>query len=138
VRHCVFILGAAGSTKTQVWNTLAESQSSLKMGGGRTLFGAINPKAITSSELYGYVHPVTKELNDGIIAKSMREFSKMTTEVPKWVVLDGDINAEWIESMNTVMCAAAAAALSTRPWRRHRVRIAASTSKPLLGAVPFA
>ncbi|KAL1498812.1 hypothetical protein AB1Y20_014117 [Prymnesium parvum] len=103
VRHCVFVLGAAGSGKTQVWQTLAQAQTRLQFGGGRTLYGTINPKAVTSNDLYGYVHPVTKELNDGIIAKMMREFSKMTTQAPKWVVLDGDIDAEWIESMNTVM-----------------------------------
>ena len=52
------------------------------------------------------MHPVTKEPYDGIIAKIMRDFKNATgaTEhVPKWVVLDGDIDAEWIESMNTVM-----------------------------------
>ena len=103
VRHCVFILGAAGSAKTQVWKTLANAQTLLGVGGGRTLCGTLNPKAVTSNELYGYVHPVTKELNDGIIAKLMRDFSKMASAVPKWVVLDGDIDAEWIESMNTVM-----------------------------------
>ena len=36
----------------------------------------LNPKAVTSNDLYGYVHPVTKEPYDGIIAKIMRDFSK--------------------------------------------------------------
>jgi len=45
---------------------------------------------------------VTKEPYDGIIAKIMRDFSAQTNDQPKWMVLDGDIDAEWIESMNTV------------------------------------
>ena len=57
------------------------------------------------SALAGYVHPVTKVVYDGIIAKIMRAFNELSskTDVPKWMVLDGDIDAEWIESMNTVM-----------------------------------
>jgi len=29
------------------------------VGGGRTQFDTLNPKAVTSNELYGYVHPKT-------------------------------------------------------------------------------
>ena len=103
VRHCVFVLGCAGSAKTELWKTLADAQTELKEGGGRTLISCLNPKAVTSNDLYGYVHPVTKEPYDGIIAKIMRDFSKSSAKGFKWVVLDGDIDAEWIESMNTVM-----------------------------------
>ncbi|KAJ1635860.1 flagellar outer dynein arm heavy chain beta [Pavlovales sp. CCMP2436] len=103
VRHCCFILGAAGAAKTKLWKTLAASWSHLNMGGGATQYQALNPKAITVDDLYGYMHPVTKEPFDGIISKMMRDYSRMETEVPKWIVLDGDIDAEWIESMNTVM-----------------------------------
>ena len=49
------------------------------------------------------MHPVTKDPHDGIISLIMRTFSKNTSPVPKFIVLDGDIDAEWIESMNTVM-----------------------------------
>ena len=83
VRHCVFVLGAAGSAKSQVWQTLARAQSSISLEGGKTAVCALNPKAVTSNELYGYVHPVTKEPYDGIIAKMMREFSKNASGVPK-------------------------------------------------------
>ena len=38
----------------------------------------LNPKAVTSNDLYGYVHPVTKEPYDGIIAKIMRDFARRT------------------------------------------------------------
>ena len=103
VRHCVFVLGCAGSAKTELWKTLAAAQTYLKVGGGKSQFDTLNPKAVTSNELYGYVHPVTKEPYDGVIAKIMRDFSAQTNDMPKWMVLDGDIDAEWIESMNTVM-----------------------------------
>ncbi|KAL3909005.1 MAG: hypothetical protein SGPRY_009579 [Prymnesium sp.] len=103
VRHCVFVLGCAGSAKTELWKTLADAQTLLKTGGGRTVYSTLNPKSVTSNDLYGYVHPVTKEPYDGIIAKIMREYSSSPSENPKWVILDGDIDAEWIESMNTVM-----------------------------------
>jgi len=108
VRHCVFVLGTAGAAKSELWKCLAAAQSFMGMGGGNTLYNALNPKAVTSNELYGYLHPVTKEAYDGVIAKIMRDFASVPPEhknihVPKWMVLDGDIDAEWIESMNTVM-----------------------------------
>ena len=106
IRHCVFALGAAGSAKSCVWKTLQCAQTYMGVGGGPSMVSTLNPKAVTSDDLYGWVHPVTKEPYDGIIAKIMRDFKNATgpTEhVPKWVVLDGDIDAEWIESMNTVM-----------------------------------
>jgi len=108
VRHCVFVLGTAGAAKSELWKTLAAAQSYMGMGGGNSLYNALNPKAVTSNELYGYVHPVTKEPYDGVIAKIMRDFAAVPSDhkninVPKWMVLDGDIDAEWIESMNTVM-----------------------------------
>ena len=82
---------------------MARAQTSITFGGGKTHVATLNPKAVTSNELYGYVHPVTKEPFDGVIAKIMRDFSKSGAKGFKWVVLDGDIDAEWIESMNTVM-----------------------------------
>lgn len=49
-----------------------------------------------------------KEWKDGAVAVIMRNMSKerggfKSSHLHKWIVLDGDIDAEWIESMNTVM-----------------------------------
>ena len=84
IRHCVFILGAAGSGKSQVWRTLQAAQTHLGIGGGKSMVAPLNPKAVTSNELYGYVHPSTKEPYDGIIAKIMRDFSKMESQAPHY------------------------------------------------------
>jgi dynein heavy chain len=50
----------------------------------------------------------TKEWKDGVIAVIMRDMNKCNGKYKqshkyKWVVLDGDIDPEWIETMNTVM-----------------------------------
>ena len=45
----------------------------------------------------------SREWKDGLFSVIMRDQANLTTEGPKWIVLDGDIDPMWIESLNTVM-----------------------------------
>ena len=45
----------------------------------------------------------TREWKDGLLSKVMRDLGEIPDDKPKWVVLDGDLDANWIESMNSVM-----------------------------------
>ena len=63
----------------------------------------MNPKVVTSDQLYGVVHIQTREWIDGLMSKKMRELGQIPDTNPKWIVLDGDLDANWIESMNSVM-----------------------------------
>lgn len=65
----------------------------------------LNPKAVSTEDLYGYMVLGTREWKDGLLSKIMRDVasSSVTDPRPKWIVLDGDLDANWIESMNSVM-----------------------------------
>ena len=39
----------------------------------------------------------------GLYSSIMRDLANNTNDSPKWIVLDGDIDPMWIESLNTVM-----------------------------------
>ena len=39
----------------------------------------------------------------GLFSNVMRDLASMENDYPKWIVLDGDIDPMWIESLNTVM-----------------------------------
>lgn len=39
----------------------------------------------------------------GLFSVLMRDQANLTTDNPKWIVLDGDIDPMWIESLNTAM-----------------------------------
>ena len=73
------------------------------MLGKKVQYVDLNPKAVTSSELFGYTHPQTREWQNGLFSGIMRDLAYMPDKNPKWIVLDGDIDPEWIESLNTVM-----------------------------------
>jgi dynein heavy chain len=71
--------------------------------GRKTTVVDLNPKVVTSDQLYGVVHIQTREWIDGLMSKKMRELGQIPDTNPKWIVLDGDLDANWIESMNSVM-----------------------------------
>eukprot|EP00698_Gefionella_okellyi_P021190 TRINITY_DN679_c0_g2_i1.p1 TRINITY_DN679_c0_g2~~TRINITY_DN679_c0_g2_i1.p1 ORF type:complete len:4462 (-),score=1316.63 TRINITY_DN679_c0_g2_i1:16-13401(-) len=100
LRHSVFIIGPAGAGKSTVWHTLCDVQ---KEDGSPVVHKALNPKAVTSNELYGHVNRKTQDWIDGIFSSMMRNFSESDTDDHKWIVFDGDIDPEWIESLNSVM-----------------------------------
>lgn len=39
----------------------------------------------------------------GLFSNIMRDLANISHNGPKWIVLDGDIDPMWIESLNTVM-----------------------------------
>ena len=39
----------------------------------------------------------------GLFSTTMRDLAAISNDSPKWIVLDGDIDPMWIESLNTVM-----------------------------------
>ncbi|MGH0147735.1 UNVERIFIED_CONTAM: hypothetical protein FKN15_039853 [Acipenser sinensis] len=100
VRHSVFIVGNAGAGKSQILKTLHRTYTNMKI---KPIWNDINPKAVTTDELFGFLHPSTREWKDGLFSSTMRELSSISHEGPKWIVLDGDIDPMWIESLNTVM-----------------------------------
>ncbi|KAM8851125.1 dynein beta chain, ciliary [Spinachia spinachia] len=100
VRHSVFVVGGPGTGKSQILKTLHRTYANIKMN---PVWNDINPKAVTTDELFGYLHPATREWKDGLFSSTMRELTSVGHDGPKWIVLDGDIDPMWIESLNTVM-----------------------------------
>ncbi|XP_066120408.1 dynein axonemal heavy chain 9 [Saccopteryx bilineata] len=100
MRHSVFVVGGAGTGKSQVLRTLHKTYQIRKR---RPLWADLHPKAVTNDELFGIIHPATREWKDGLFSSIMRELANVTHDGPKWILLDGDIDPMWIESLNTVM-----------------------------------
>ncbi|KAM9371463.1 dynein axonemal heavy chain 17 [Phaethornis superciliosus] len=100
VRHSVFIVGNAGCGKSQVLKSLNKTYMNMKK---RPVTVDLDPKAVTCDELFGVIHPSTREWRDGLFSTAMRDLANITHKGPKWIILDGDIDPMWIESLNTVM-----------------------------------
>ena len=100
VRHSVFVLGAAATGKSCVIKSLNKTYQLQKR---KPVFVDLDPKAVTNHELFGAINLATRDWVDGLFSSIMRDVSNMANESPKWIVLDGDIDTKWIESLNTVM-----------------------------------
>lgn len=72
-----------------------------------TKIDLINPKMITLNELYGVLDPDSRDWTDGLLSKIFKEANKPKTDEDKperrWIVFDGDVDAVWVENMNSVM-----------------------------------
>ena len=61
-------MGPPGSGKTKTWQQLGRAQDKT---GKKTIITDINPKTISTKDLYGYNLP-SKEWKDGLLSKTMR------------------------------------------------------------------
>ena len=80
--------------------TLAKAQN---LFTEKTTLNYLNPKSVTRDELYGSINVSTREWMDGLISQIFRDLANCFTVKHEYIILDGDIDAEWIESMNTVI-----------------------------------
>ncbi|XP_023680034.2 dynein axonemal heavy chain 11 isoform X2 [Paramormyrops kingsleyae] len=100
VHHSVFVVGNAGTGKSKILRTLHKTYINLQR---KPVWDDLNPKVLSTDELFGLIDPVTREWKDGLLSCLMREQANISHPRPKWMVLDGDIDPMWIESLNTVM-----------------------------------
>ena len=102
-RHTTMVVGNTGGGKSVIINTLARSQTKM---GVPTKLHIVNPKAQTVSELYGELDPETRDWTDGLLSNIFRELTRPLPpdkEEFRYIVFDGDVDAVWVENMNSVM-----------------------------------
>lgn len=94
------IVGPSGCGKTTIWQTLKKAHKKL----GKTVTTHImNPKSMPRSQLLGLMNNDTREFTEGVLTSSARQVVKDSAENINWIICDGDIDPEWIESLNSVL-----------------------------------
>ena len=100
-RHTVMCVGPTGGGKSVVIHALCAAQTKL---GINTKLYTLNPKSCSVVELYGVLDPNTRDWTDGLLSNLFREINKPTErKEKKYILFDGDVDALWVENMNSVM-----------------------------------
>ena len=98
LRHCVMVLGKPATGKSTCRHVLMEAY---KQQGQKYVIQVINPKSITTAELFGSIEG--KDWVDGLASGIIRACAALPPTESSCVVFDGDLDTAWIESMNTAM-----------------------------------
>lgn len=96
----VIVVGPSGSGKTTLWRVLEAAYKEL---GRPVKVHVMNPKAVPRQQLLGHMDMDTREWFDGILTAAARQVVKEPLEQHSWIICDGDVDPEWIESLNSVL-----------------------------------
>lgn len=99
-RMGVVLVGPSGCGKSTIWKVLRNAKQRL----GQTIkLYVMNPKAMARQRLLGHMDLDTREWFDGVLTAAARQVVKEDPDVQSWIVCDGDIDPEWVESLNSVL-----------------------------------
>ncbi len=96
---CV-IVGPSGCGKSTVWRVL---QNAMIKCGTQVKIYVMNPKSMPRERLLGSMDMDTRDWTDGVLTDAARQVVKEPQEIRSWIVCDGDVDPEWIESLNSVL-----------------------------------
>ena len=99
VRHGVMVVGQTCSGKTATIHNLAKAMTKANIDGA-TMFSkvqifTINPKAVTSGQLYGSFDENTREFVEGVLAVTFRRCARDVSTDRKWLMFDGPVDVRY-------------------------------------------
>ena len=99
-RMGVILVGPSGCGKTTIWKIMQAAYAKMNIN---IVTHVMNPKSMPREQLLGSMNHDTREFTDGVLTDSARKVVKEPSETVCWIICDGDVDPEWIESLNSVL-----------------------------------
>jgi dynein heavy chain len=98
-RHGVGIVGATCAGKSSMLDVLATANTML---GTKHVIVRMYPKTLTKAQMYGAMSESSADWTDGTFVALWRKATRVTKHTT-WLVLDGPVDAEWADGLNSAL-----------------------------------